>query len=991
MSLSINIHAMGMPFDGDTVATKSLGGSESAAYYLARGLAARGHKVNCWTNIDHDSTKDGVAWLACGKASPEAPLGERFEHYARNTPHDVLIVQRGAIAFHKPYASKVNIWQLHDLALYRFSSSMMGGMWQIDAVTTVSDWHKRQLLDVWTINPDTIHVVRNGVDAALYAGDRVELPAPLPQNCFKLLYQSRPERGLEHLVRPGGIMDRCRDLNVKLIVTTYDNTVEQMRGYYAQLEAWGHALPNVVQFPALSKPQLATLQRSCDLLLYPTEFQEVSCITAMEAMHASLPMLTSDQAALAETCKDSGTILIPLKDDKADEDAFVAELHDLFGQEELLSDNTRLTLEELAQAQATAARLRSWEDPVTALETLCHKLMADKVSVPRALKHAVEHSDIDFARWVLRTQDATDPISKSVAREINRMYAFTTSDTAYAAHYAKHQGVYYDANEQAVIGEDVTGTTRFRGVLNAMAEIRNRQSRGSRVLDYGCAHGHYLVPLAKLFSDSEFTGVDISDRAVLAARKWVEIEKLPNANIHALKDVTWRQQKYDIIIAAEVLEHVRDASVLLEELRGLLTEDGAIIFTTPNGRWEWTGTVPFRSGREHLRHYERKDIEDLCGKNDKTVLHAPAGVDAGGRPNGSWVWAVWPREPFGEIDYARKFAEYAPRETVTACMIVKDGEKTLRKCVESFVDFVDEVRIYIDPATTDRTAQVCEQLIEDFPNREIVHVMARKSAMKDGFDEARNESIAQAAGDWILWIDADEELRHADRMHLFLRPSMHNGFGFPQVHYSADPDQVLTTDFPCRLFRNNQGAKFYGVVHEHPETVLGKAITWSLVRHEMKFLHGGYVDEETRRKRYERNFPLLMRDREKYPTRQLNSFLMLRDIAQGLMFEHQQTGGRRLHGQIERAQEGIKLFERLVDGAEQIRMIGDCMQYYSHCVVTTGGGFDAEVTIRSLNEVAPDLAASFNFKGRFHSRDFYNKVANKFLQESTKLYESRYL
>ena len=987
-ALSINIHVMGMPFDGTTIATKSLGGSETAAYYLARGLAARGHRVNCWTNIDKESTADGVRYVPIGAPSQKTPLGENFEHYARNTPHDVLIIQRAPHAFHKPFASKLNIWQLHDLALHRSASQMMGGMWHVDAVTCVSQFHADQVKKVWNVNPTTLEVVRNGVDLNLYGGPLEDLGIQWADG-LRLLYQSRPERGLEHLLRPGGIMARLAEDGVKatLYYCSYDNTTQQMAPYYAQLDAWAAQLPNVRALNALSKPQLASLQRQCDLLVYPTEFEEVSCITVMEATAAGLPVLTSHHAAIPETLgPDAGAILIDLKDGAVSEDEYVHQL-------KLLAEPGTTLLADMRKEQLALRDTFSWDNAVDTLESICMlRLQAKSKNVGAVLRHAIEHSDIDFARWVGNTQGYADTIARSALTEINRMYAFTRSDEAYAAHYAKHQTAYYDEFEDRVIGEDVTHSTRFRGVLSAVAEIRNKQLRPSKILDYGCAHGHYSIPLARTFTDSEVVGVDISDRAVSAARKWAARDQVANARFYSINAGGWEGEKYDVIIAAEVLEHVRDDKALMNKLAGMLAPDGAIIFTTPNGRWEWTGTVPFRTGREHLRHYERKDIEDLCADNEHQILHAPASHDPAYRALGSWVWTVYPTKPFGEIDYARKLREYAPRQTVSACIIVKDGDKTLRKCVESFIDYVDEVRIFIDPKTKDRTMDVCQQMEADFPNRPFFIAIATKSATTDGFDEARNESIADAAGDWILWIDADEELRGAERMHLFMRPSMHGGYGFPQLHYSADPEQVLTTDFPCRLFRNHLDVKFYGVVHEHPETEIGKAVPWSIVRHEMKFLHNGYVDEDTRRKRYERNLPLLMRDRVKYPQRQLNSFLMLRDIAQGLMFEQQQTGGALLPHHDAKAREGIKIMEGLIESKEaQSRMLSDCIQYYSHCVVTTGSGFDAEIDIKTRTPAAPDLAASISVKGRFHSREFYHKVLTKFSEESIKQYEDRYL
>jgi glycosyltransferase involved in cell wall biosynthesis len=391
-------------------------------------------------------------------------------------------------------------------------------------------------------------------------------------------------------------------------------------------------------------------------------------------------------------------------------------------------------------------------------------------------------------------------------------------------------------------------------------------------------------------------------------------------------------------------------------------------------------------------HFERADIEDICKGHDVDIAYAPAGHDSSGEGLGSWIWAVWPTDqPFGRPDYERKLRLYAPRETISLCMIVKDAEKTLRKCVESVVDWVDEIVLSVDPTTSDRTLDVCRQLAGDFPNRPFTFALAEKSARLDGFDEARNESIAKASGDWILWCDADEEVHTPWNLHKLARHSMHNGYGFGQVHYSVGPEAVLTTDYPCRMFRNRKGVKFYGVVHEHPETEMGKAVTHSIVRPEVKFLHCGYIDEDARRKRYQRNLPLLMRDRQKYPDRELNKFLYLRDLAQGMMFEQEQMGGNIAPEHVVRAREGIRIFEDLVATTQHIRMISDALPYYTHCVVTSGGGFESEITIKVANPQAPALAVNTSIKGAFHSREFFRTLANRFIEEPTKHYEDRYL
>lgn len=1027
--MDIVLHSLGMPFNGETIESKSLGGSESAAYYQARELRRRGHRVTVFTSCPDEGVWDGVTYCFTGQPTQANPMGERFEFYARNTPHDVLIIQRHPMAFHGQFQSKINLWQLHDLALHRTSGMANHGMWQTDAVTCVSDWHKKQVCEVYNYDPAFVRVVPNGVDAELYEQAAVMVtdmdvqgrvlfdPQALRLNNpgkFLLLYQSRPERGLEHLVRPGGIMDKMRDTNAHLLVCSYDNTMPGMVQYYGMLHRWAEALPNVTMLGALTKPQLAALQKSCDMLVYPTEFEEVSCISAMEAMHAGLPMLTSVAGALPETCElvDAGVQFIPLKDGLADEDEFVLWLQ-RFADGEYRERHAKMREQQLA-----AAKYRTWTKAVDHLEAVIGDCMERRKGTTDAvMRHVIEHSDVGSYKYQDADGVSGGAISERATSEVIDLFAFAKSPAAYAAHYAKHQGTYYDDNEAKVIGEDVTRTNRFLAVAMSLEREVNIAGNELRVLDYGCAHGHYMMPLAKAFPDCRFTGVDVSDRAVAAATKWAIRDNVTNVELRignqsVFEDISTlcplvydeesmqyagsaavakqaHRDLFDVIIAGEVVEHVPDWQALLEDFRKVLKPGGLLIVTTPYGRWEWTGTEAFRDAREHLHHFERTDIVEICGRNEVKIGYAPAGHDKTGKALGSWIWSVRPNEPFSEPNYERKRAQLCPRETLSACMIVKDGDKTLRKCIESWIDWVDEVVIAIDPKTKDRTREVIAQLEQDYRWKPFA-VFDGVAAIEEGFDAARNLTVDRACGDWILWVDADEEVRNPQNLWKYLRPSQHNAFGFPQVHYSADPDQVLTTDYPCRLFRNRVGIKFYGVVHEHPEIEPGKAIPRSALRHDVKFLHAGYVDEEVRRNRYLRNLPLLHRDLAKYPERGLNRFLWLRDIAQGLMFEHEQTGGVILDGQRERALEGIRLYEQILD-KDPIRMAIDSLQYYSHCVQTNGGGFEADVSYKVANQQAPDLACNMSFKGRFSTRDHYAKLMRKIEEEATRHYESKYL
>lgn len=1071
--MELVIHAMGMPFNGDTIKTKSLGGSESAAYYLAKEMAARGHRVSVFTNEKREGKFDGVAYCWAGELSQQHQLGDRFEFYATRTPHDVCLIQRHPLGFHKKLAAKVCIQQMHDLALHRNGPILIEGAWQVDAFTCVSDWHRKQFLEVLGLNPESVHVLRNGVDPSLYleVTDFVQKAGPgqklglvvgtdekphvlMSADEFSMLYQSRPERGLEHLVRPGGIMTQLAKSTPKarLYVCAYDNTVPEMQAYHGQMLAWASALPNVTILGSLDKPSLAQVQMASDLLLYPTEFQEVSCITAMEAMHAGLPMLTSDCAALTETCKDSGTTLLPLAGNVADEKAFVRWV-------EKRAKNPDEWWPKKHDKQLEAAKSRTWSGVTDDFERLVDSIFAKRQNPGSMLRHLIDHSDVSaFDEYRDRLELVPSAIEGAAIAEREKLYGFIKNPEAYKAHYLEWQAKYYASNPNLLEhGEDCTGTSRFRHVHMYVAEAyeqhkakvdRLREEHAKRftafiaqqeqlkptadgmipvfdddladpgefipprmrVLDFGCAHGHYTIPLAEIFQPVEFVGMDISPDAVNVALRWAGRQNLKNISFvlgtHA--DMADLAGEFDLIIGAEVVEHVWDYRWLLQALATKLAPGGAFLLTTPSGRWEWNGieTESYWQGREHVHHFEYQDLRDIFG-TDAKLTYAPAGQDLAGGQLGSWVTFVRPERvsdvvndqlvsigkplKLGSIDYARKFKYTAPRQTVSACLIVRDAENTLRRCVSTFVPAVDEIIFAVDPKTKDRTREVIAQLQKEFWFRPITVIEGREALNQDtgGFAGARNHSMESACGDWRFWCDADEEVRPAFGLWKYLKNHGINGVGFPQVHYSAMPAQVLTTDYPTRLFRGDIDAEFYGYVHEHPETKLGEGIQFSMVRSDVQLLHAGYVDEPTRRARFTRNYPLMLKDMQENPGRKLNKFLMLRDVAQSLAFQLETTGFQLVPGQRERALEGIKLYEEVVKWNVP-RMIVDGLQYYSLCVEIAYGGFDAAVHIQTSRPDAPALSGDMQLKGRWHSKDFYFGVTRKLQEEMTKQYESQY-
>lgn len=1006
----ITMHCGGMPFNGETLATKSLGGSETAAYYIARELAARGHRVTLFTNDPNEGFFDGVKYIWAGRVTEGAPLGERFHFYASNTPCDVLLMQRQPGAFVHRFQSKINVCWLHDLALFRQRPLVAAGLWNIDAFFCVSEWHKKQVCEVYGLAPEVVRTVTNGVDLSLFGDELFKngkwarpYNNPLsrsiiggkqpPKDRISLLYSSRPERGLEHHVRPGGIMERLLEIDKRfhLYVCNYDNNPPHLADYYAGLYERIEELPNCTALGNLTKQQLADVMRQCDALVYPTEFEEVSCITAMEAMAAGLPFISSEVAALPETCEGSGAHLVPLKDGSANEDALIEYVLGLTNKDVW---NQRRTM------QLEAAKKYDWSIAAEGFERHFEELFAERSKNPETVLRGLIHDSDYYAAERYAAEHPTGLKGKDTAEEEMRVcYKFAREGT-----WKEHYEAYYEYEKQRGVEygpEDVTHNNRFATVAGHLVGL----PAGSVVCDYGCAHGHYTINLAKAFPELRFVGIDIAASNIETARKWAADDGIGNAEffVGSVRDgelqasyegeLAAQLSSLDVIIVAEVLEHVKAPWEMVDVLGEYLKPGGKMITTTPLGPWEAIGYKEHWPWRAHVHHLERQDLHDLFGMHPGfNVQLAAGGHDKHGDALGSYITTFGkPTGLSGRIDYARKFKTMAPAQTLAVCIIAKDAEHSLGRCLESVKDIADEIIVGVDRTTKDATREIARKYVKGFsPRGELLFDI--DSPLEQGFDAARNETIARAKADWILWIDADEVLFHPENVRKYLRENMFNAYAVKQLHYSVEPPGVMKVDLPSRFFRNGKGIKFFGLVHEHPELELNKGVGHAAIMGDIAIAHYGYTTELVRRKRFERNINLLVRDRKTYPDRQLGKFLWLRDLAQMCRWEAEANGGHITEAMRERARVGIKIWEELLE-ANQLRMLAepDNLGFYSTLVQVLGGGFDFGFMLDAskLNGGAhPERQTPL--AGRFHSKEHAEKLFLKLLTERTQNYDSKY-
>lgn len=86
--------------------------------------------------------------------------------------------------------------------------------------------------------------------------------------------------------------------------------------------------------------------------------------------------------------------------------------------------------------------------------------------------------------------------------------------------------------------------------------------------------------------------------------------------------------------------------------------------------------------------------------------------------------------------------------SISACLVVYNEEKLIRRCLESIKDVVDEIIIIHDGPCKDKTLDICKEYTDK------VYVGKRRGIA----EPHRPETFRKASSEWILWIDADEFL-----------------------------------------------------------------------------------------------------------------------------------------------------------------------------------------------------------------------------------------
>jgi tetratricopeptide (TPR) repeat protein len=241
----------------------------------------------------------------------------------------------------------------------------------------------------------------------------------------------------------------------------------------------------------------------------------------------------------------------------------------------------------------------------------------------------------------------------------------------------------------------------------------------------------------------------------------------------------------------------------------------------------------------------------------------------------------------------------ASGQTVSLCMIVKDEEAMLPRCLGAVAEFVDEL-IVVDTGSTDRTVEIAQSF-----GATILH-----HAWDGDFSAARNVGLDAATSDWLMYLDADEVLVEGEgpRLRELLGHTWREGIFLTESNHVGDlEDGVAVQHSALRLFRNREAYRFAGRVHEqfaHKLPALPESVEYTQVRIE----HFGYLGA--------------VRDAKEKSRRNLE--LLERQIAEGVdtPFLHFNLGSERaasgdIAGSLVHLQ---RAWEKLEDDPERLEM-----------------------------------------------------------------------
>ena len=262
---------------------------------------------------------------------------------------------------------------------------------------------------------------------------------------------------------------------------------------------------------------------------------------------------------------------------------------------------------------------------------------------------------------------------------------------------------------------------------------------------------------------------------------------------------TWtRTEKFSLVTMVHVFEHMYDPLAALRKLRRLIADDGTLFIRLPDhGVSGFERDLTAGHYTIHPYYHSLTSVLELLvrGQDLFTVRH------------------TYPMAGSGQRDLMLK--PLVKKPVIYAGLIVKNEERDLPRCLRSIEPVVDGV-VVVDTGSTDATLEVAHNTIQRPIYAQTYTGASRQDEKGDwkiwDFGKARNvfvREIEERGADWVLWVDADDELLTPAQLLRAYYWDQHDVFGI-QV------ESGTSRWVHHRTWKTGRGIHFQGRCHEYP-------------------------------------------------------------------------------------------------------------------------------------------------------------------------------
>uniref|UniRef100_A0A6C0CZW3 Glycosyl transferase family 1 domain-containing protein n=1 Tax=viral metagenome TaxID=1070528 RepID=A0A6C0CZW3_9ZZZZ len=282
-------------WDGETLHTRGLGGSETFVVKYAEGIAKMtDNKVIVFCNCAKNYREyNGVFYINI----------EEYTDFSKNYYIDYVFINRYAEYVPISVVNKIeNIYLiLHDLLL---PCTIIPNVPSLKAVLCISEWHKKHFLQQFSLFKNKTQVISYGVDLSSFLIKK--------RQRYNFIYPSFPNRGLLQLLQmfpkirrkyPSAVLNIFCDLDHKW---TNSHSADLIAYIKDLLKEQKHS---VINHGWVNYTTLREFWSCAHVWLYPTTYVETCCLTAYEAAASKTLVVSNNGAGLDESIGERGLVV----------------------------------------------------------------------------------------------------------------------------------------------------------------------------------------------------------------------------------------------------------------------------------------------------------------------------------------------------------------------------------------------------------------------------------------------------------------------------------------------------------------------------------------------------------------------------------------------------------------------------------------------------------------------------------------------------------